>query len=201
MSIEAVAHPATTLRFRLRAATDALHRATERQFALERRIASRAGYRDLLAALYGFHAPLEAALRRIGWSENPGLEQRFCKTRWLAADLRALGVTDAAIHALPHCGDLPALASPSAGFGALYVVEGATLGGQLIVKQLAQRLGIGHEAGGYFFASYGPQIGPMWRSFVAALDAHDGDHAAVERAARAVFRSFGDWLPPIQARP
>lgn len=199
MSIEAVAHPATTLRFRLRAATDALHRATERQFALERRFASRAAYRDLLAALYGFHVPLEAALRSIDWGTGAGLAARLCKSQWLADDLSALGLADAAISALPRCGELPALPSRSAGFGALYVVEGATLGGQLIVKQLQQRLGIGPGTGGYFFASYGSQIGPMWRAFVAALDTHDADHAAVERAARATFRAFGAWLPPESA--
>ena len=196
MSIEAVAHPATTLRFRLRTATDALHRATERRFALERRFATRGAYRDLLAALYGFHAPLEAALRGIDWRAGFDLEARLCKSQWLADDLKAMGLTDAEIAGLPRCRDLPALPSRSAGFGALYVVEGATLGGQLIVKQLQQRLAIGPGTGGQFFASYGPQIGPMWRAFVAALDTHDADYAAVERAARATFRAFGAWLPP-----
>ncbi len=201
MSIESVDHSALSLRFRLRASTAALHRATERVFALDRRFATRTGYRDLLAALHGFHAPIEAALRGLDWTGSAIDAERFCKTTWLAADLAALGLAEADIAALPRCRDLPAITSRAAGLGALYVLEGATLGGQLIVKELKDRLGVTCETGGRFFSSYGKQIGVRWRAFAATLDAFDGDPALVERAAADTFRAFGDWLPPPPGTP
>lgn len=189
-----------TLRFRLKAATGALHRETEKRFALEARIAGRDTYRHLLIALYGFHAPLEEKLGALEFGAALNMSERLIKSDWIAADLEALGVDRGAVATLPRCADLPDLASPSEALGALYVTEGATLGGQLIMRALKDSLGLTPETGGRFFASYGSSIGPMWRRFVSALDGAGADPGmadAVERTATATFRAFSAWLPPV----
>lgn len=189
-----------TLRFRLKAATDTLHRETERLFALEARVAHRDTYRDLLIALYGFHAPLEQKLRELKFATALDMPARLIKSAWIAEDLKALGLDGTAITRLPHCAELPELATTAEAFGALYVIEGATLGGQLITRVIRDRLGLTPENGGRFFASYGAFTGPMWRNFVSALDAEGVDPkqaAIMERAAAGTFNAFCSWLPPV----
>ena len=47
--------------------------------------------------------------------------------------------------------------------GALYVLEGATLGGQVLRREMAQRLGVNADNGGAFLDVYGAETGRRWR--------------------------------------
>jgi len=192
------------LRFRLRAATHDQHRATEDMFALERRIATRASYRDLLVALYGFHAGIERRFRGLGLESALDPEQRLAKAAWIAQDLLALGLQDSDIARIPLCDMLPDIASPAEALGALYVTEGATLGGQVILKEIKARLGLTPDRGARYFASYGMRIGVMWQGFLTVLETEGRDPEAaraMEGAARATFVAFGAWLPPLPKLP
>jgi heme oxygenase len=63
--------------------------------------------------------------------------------------------------------------------GATYVVEGATLSGQVIVKALSADLNLTPGAGLAFFSSYDAEVGRMWREtrdkLAAHADARSGD--------------------------
>ncbi|MDF1586757.1 biliverdin-producing heme oxygenase [Rhodospirillales bacterium YIM 152171] len=185
------------MRERLRRSTATLHRRAEAAMALESRLASPESYRLLLCRLLGLHRPLETAMPRIGWS-GTGIDipaRRKCG--WLEADLRDLGTGEAALAAIPSCPFLPRLESAAAGLGALYVSEGASLGGRIVLRQASQRLGIDARHGGRFFASYGPDTGPMWRACVTALDTLDCRSPAADEAqaaAEAMFVAFETWL-------
>lgn len=124
------------------------------------------------------------------------LTQR-AKAQWLRADLTTLGLSSQDIAALPLTTQLPSIQCPADGFGVLYVLEGATLGGQIILRQIKPRLGLTEHAGAQFFASYGADVGERWRSFTTAMDAH-GDAAckvqAMENAALATFECFLHWI-------
>ena len=196
MTVGTADHRDVSLRFRLRSATADLHHQTEQLFALNERMETRESYRDLLARLYGFHVPMERLLSRIGWDESWDIDRRLGKSRWIAEDLAALGMAPAAIAMLPACRDLPRMDSISRGLGALYVVEGATLGGQVISRALHDRLDVTPQAGGRFFSSYGSRIGSMWREFVAVIDAGCAAVDEVECAAAETFRAFGAWIAP-----
>jgi heme oxygenase len=81
-------------------------------------------------------------------------------------------------------------------FGGLYVTEGATLGGQIISRQLEQMLGLSARRGAAFFTSYGLQVGSMWRSFCATLQAHtpaEKEDLVVD-AAKQTFVCMHQWL-------
>ena len=81
--------------------------------------------------------------------------------------------------------------------GCLYVLEGASLGGQVITRLVQDRLGIGPEDGGAFFYGYGNGTAARWESFRAYLEAYAEEHErqkAIIGAARATFKALGAWL-------
>lgn len=186
-----------SVRFRLRDATAEAHRNVEAAMSLQQRCADRASYRTLLADMWGIYAPLEAALAVVPWDELGIDIERRAKTAWLRSDLLTLGFSNDDIAGLPRATQIPSIHCPADGFGALYVLEGASLGGQLILREVKSSLGLTEIAGARFFASYGAEVGEQWRSFTAALAAYGDSEIKVhlmERAALATFACFLDWI-------
>lgn len=159
-------------------------------------------YTQVLAIYYGFYAPLEARLigaarwDALGFDLIPRL-----KTPLLVRDLAHFGIEGERLRALPACADLPQVADLPAAIGCLYVLEGATLGGQLISRHLAGTLGVGPESGTAFFSSYGPTVGPMWKAFRAFVEEYaPGSEEAIIAGACATFTSLGRWFHEGYAR-
>jgi heme oxygenase (biliverdin-IX-beta and delta-forming) len=185
--------PAPTLHARLRAETRDLHDAVEREFDWAGRIGTRTGYRALLARWWGFHAVWEP---RAAFLLEPALHEPRRKLALLRADLRGLGLADAEIDALPVCRSVPSLRTGAEALGALYVLEGSTLGGQVIARAADEALGLGPEGGCAFFRAYGPRTGAMWRAFRDRLAAvPPAEHESVLLGARATFSCLREWLP------
>lgn len=182
----------------LRERTATLHARVETALDLPSWAADVRSYGRLLTRLLGFYAPMEGRLSSFDWtSVKIDFEQRR-KVPLLAADLRALGCDSGEISAAPECERLPPLPSLAAAFGALYVLEGATLGGQLISKHISDSLRIGPINGGSFHGAYGQNTSARWREFRAAANAHcdeDVDRTdAALAAAVATFEAFDLWL-------
>ena len=78
------------------------------------------------------------------------------------------------------------------------MLEGATLGGQIVARQGHDALGIDAVSGGSFHACYGGRTGEMWRSFRAALESYcgadEGRTGEALEAAAATFEAFERWL-------
>ena len=73
--------------------------------------------------------------------------------------------------------------------GAAYVLEGATLGGQMLLSRI-RRLGFHALHGGVFLNGYGAAHAGMWRGFLELLAARDAaglPRAAARTAACEVF--------------
>ncbi|WP_084760186.1 biliverdin-producing heme oxygenase [Zavarzinella formosa] len=162
---------------KLRSGTSHLHERVERAVGLAGRLGSLDTYGDLLARYYGFYHPLEDRLTALvgDAAGDIDLGPRL-KTSLLVADLLSLGRTDEAIASLPLCGSLPSPTGLDETFGCLYVLEGATLGGQIVRKEVMRLHGLTPDSGCAFFSSYGENVGPMWRGFCAALEAHALSH-------------------------
>lgn len=159
-------------------------------------------YTQVLAVYYGLYAPLEARLigaaqwDSLGFDLTPRL-----KTPLLARDLACFGIAGERLRALPACPDLPRVADLPAAIGCLYVLEGATLGGQLISRHLAATLKIDPEHGAAFFSSYGPTVGPMWKAFRAFVEEYaPGSEDAIVASACATFASLERWFHEGYAR-
>lgn len=174
----------------LRADTAAQHQHLEDIVNIEARIQNHDDYCALLADFYSFYQALEAALEGFDWKTlNHDFEGRR-KCPKLLADLNALGVK-------PHGETAPVRApkTPAQAFGALYVLEGATLGGQIITRQLIEKGYPAEERS--FFGGYGEDNGKMWQSFQMALadyvNTPEREAEAIE-GARQAFTDMANWL-------
>jgi heme oxygenase len=173
----------------LRNETSVAHRRLEARLDLLRPPLQRERFLRVIARLHGFHAVWEAA------AAVPDVRSR---RPHLVHDLRALGLDDPQIAALPHCAPAAGLAgTEEAVLGSSYVVEGSTLGGQAIARALAAAPWL--PAGGLrTFQPYGARTGEMWRAFGAWCDARGSalDWQAVAHGAQAAFAVMEEWLDP-----
>lgn len=84
---------------------------------------------------------------------------------------------------------------PASFLGAMYVMEGSTLGGQYIARHVERVLHLNNGKGSSYFRGYGERTAEMWREFrqvLAAVDESEAD--AVTSAARAMFATFSEWM-------
>ena len=188
---------APTLLEALRTGTALLHVALEKRLPFFSERLDADWYERLLRAYYGFYAPMEAALYDIGLIPEGFDTVLRVKTPTLLNDLRALGLGDTAICALRRCDTLPTFDTPEACLGALYVLEGATLGGQVLRREMALRLNVDADNGGAFLNVYGAETGRRWKDFLDYLGRQPLDACAKQRAveaARSTFSCFEQWL-------
>lgn len=148
----------TRLRQETRPYHDALE-ANEFNQQLKAGMPTEAATARFLAKLYGFVVPFEAQLRAHAEEFGPEWELgRRYRAPLLLLDLPAAAT-------LPLAPNLPPLHTRAQLLGAMYVLEGSTLGGQVISRQLA-KAGIAARA---YFSGHAEQTGPLWKSFVGLL--------------------------------
>jgi heme oxygenase len=188
-------HPAEgSLLAALRAATRTVHERLEAALPLTDPGLTLAAYRVIVEAFHGFYAPLEPRLAKAAELSAGGVPVGGREKRGrLRGDLLALGASDASVDALPLCAAVPDVTTPGAALGCLYVLEGATLGGRVIVRKLRD-LGLGPTTGAAFFDGYGVETGRMWASFCVQLVASPWERAETVAAAVATFVEFERWL-------
>jgi heme oxygenase len=153
---------ADELLVRLRRATAAAHRGVEARL-FPAGLQDRASYVAMLQVLLALHEPVEGWLAKLPGLPALGIdpaERR--KAPRLRADLAALGV-DEPPAARPACGGTSAM--PEA-LGAIYVLEGSTLGGRVLLEQVRVRLG---DVPTNFLLGYGTETARYWRRTRAAL--------------------------------
>jgi len=156
-------------------------------------IRTKADYARLLRIFYGFYKPLEEGIDQyIGEHELPDLQQRR-KTSLILDDLVQLGQPFSDI---PIDASAPSINSIGDAFGAMYVMEGSTLGGKVISKMIASGLGINEQQGLSFFHGYGGETGSRWKTFLARLDVYSDtpEESAVVKTANDVFNRFQHWI-------
>ena len=178
----------------LRASTQPLHDALEARVGLPESAASLNDYRRVLGRFLGFHEPLEAVLAERDWGGFDYAARR--RAGDAAGDLAALGLDEAAVAALPRRrANVPG--SEAEALGMLYVLEGSTLGGQVIRRGLERSFGPEVLGATRFFDGRGAQTGPLWRAFLQQLEAGvrtPDQQAAARRAAESVFRDLLAWF-------
>lgn len=165
---------------------------------------SRGDYRALIEGFFGYYAPLEARLGASPvWAELAFDFAARRKVPRLEKDLVALGLTAGELTRLPRCAKLPELDTLPQVLGCLYVIEGATLGGQVITRHLLATHGITPETGGAFFAGYGAETGPQWQAFGAMITAAAerlGGEGEIIASANRTFETLDRWLFPQTLR-
>jgi heme oxygenase len=186
----------------LRAATSHCHRRLEKRLDLAQRFASRGTYRAYLEVMFGYYAPVEQALSRHPVRHVLADYEERRKAGLLAGDLLALGASPESILALRRCPRLPDCQDEASALGTLYVLEGATLGGQVLLRMVQQRLQLNRESGASYLGSYGPNVSAMWQRFCSSVEnwCIDGTRRAIAAAsAVATFQSLEEWLCGVSA--
>ncbi|MNB74311.1 Heme oxygenase [compost metagenome] len=181
----------------LRAGTAELHIALEKRLPFFSDTLDTQAFVRLMQAYYGFYLPLEnALLRSDAIPADFDLTPRL-KALTLRTDLHALGVSAEALQNLPQCEQLPVIDSSAACLGVLYVLEGATLGGQILRREISTRLGLEADNGAAFLDIYGAATGRRWRDFIEYLGSRPmsaAERGAVVTAAQTTFSCFERWL-------
>ena len=151
-------------------------------------------YRNLLLKLFVFHVAFDAYLAVKGHegiiAEKFYLEGRSKKT-WLAQDVNFMGIDNVAnIRNLSYDDFATLLPSTEHIWGAIYVIEGSTLGGEILAKHFTKTLGLFPETGLRFFTAYGSQTKAKWNETIwqlNALDKQDVRHADIIVGAKRTF--------------
>jgi heme oxygenase len=191
---------ASHIRNALRKATDPIHQRLHAHKGLSSvadGTINRADYEMLLLRLYGFHKPFDGSfdhMDRILHKELELAERRRASS--IVADLSALGCPSSVIESVEICGAVDIPRDIPRFLGALYVVEGSTLGGLQLARALDPLLGNRRE-GRQFFLGYGARHGHMWQQFLRILDEYACDPSAQEpiiAGALETFSIFEQWM-------
>lgn len=187
----------TDVMLRLRKETAGSHARLEKALALLDPPLARERFVTLLERFYGFHAVWEPV---IAPHFDPDFLQPRRRIRLIEADLIALGHHPADTKP-PFCFGAAALGrSPEAALGSLYVLEGSTLGGQVIARGL-QGTGWGERI--RYFNPYGEGTGTMWSALKTLVRTRSGTSSdpKIMAGALATFDLLQDWLSPAFPEP
>ena len=84
------------------------------------------------------------------------------------------------------------------------MIEGATLGGQIITRHLQANLELTPLTGAAFFDGYGARTGGQRKAFCAMLRANAGESVRQDdilTSANQTFETLGQWLFPPTRHP
>lgn len=188
--------PGASAMAELRSACWPVHQRIEKRLDIKLRFGSLAPYRAHLEKMWGFCAGLEESVPATAFRSVLGDYDRRRKVPLLTRDLIALGHDAEGAAGLGRCDLLPR-DDMAAAFGCVYVIEGATLGGQALLPLVESQLGLTAEHGASFLASYGADVGRMWAGFGASLEAwccNAERRASAARAAIETFEALEVWL-------
>lgn len=179
---------------KMRAQLRPYHDSIEQSLDLTRAGVDRRRYLRFLEKSYGFIAACEQRLDIGAAPPSLGIERRL-KAPLLRSNLRALGCSAPAIDRIAFCEQLPHVEHWPAALGYFYVIEGSTLGGQLLARHFRERLGAGDEALA-FLLGYRHDTGLMWKEMVGVLEGAMCGGAAAEAitdSARDTFTLLERW--------
>lgn len=185
----------------LRQATARAHARVESRLGIMRADLTLSAYRQLLTAFYRIYQPLEPLIANASGGEFCGNLPGRQRTAYLLQDLAALGMAAQEISAITDTPHLPPLPTRAHALGAMYVTEGATLGGQFIARHVRAQVGLSPETGLAFFTGGGIEpshVTADWQRFRDFLDAQDASTVnAVTAGALDTFDCFEQTFAEI----
>lgn len=148
-------------------------------------------YGEVLKKFARFFAVYEPHVQSIlaGSSLKEFFENRR-KLPLLQQDLKELALENPA----PAHVDLSYIHNLPTAIGSLYVIEGSTLGGQILTKALKNKFNL-EDSQIHYFAGYRERTGPMWMEFKMLVDNmpyYEIQRAEVISAANQTFRTLID---------
>ncbi len=142
-------------------------------------------YQLFLQAFECFHEVVENQIASL-----PSLYSPVSRSLLLKNDLNSLNITSR----IPIRPELCLDNSEDDFLGLMYVVEGASLGGQVMAKNVYQTLGFTASHGASFLNGKAEQTSFDWKHFLIMLEQHASDSEQCTKAALASFTSLENWL-------
>lgn len=143
-------------------------------------------YLTLLGYFYSFYAPLEKEIVYQLKDSLPDVQKRR-KVALIVDDFAYFGVD---LPHVPSLSELPAIDNYLKAIGTLYVIEGSTLGGQIICNMVSRQLEIIPEGGFDFFSGYGKDTHGMWADFKKFLNSNNLTREEEKEVVKAANRTF-----------
>lgn len=156
-------------------------------------IRTKAEYIELLQLFYSYFGGLEEKINNHITANHLSDYNQRRKSAALAADIQALGGMPVA---KASGNDLPLISNATEAFAALYVIEGSTLGGQIISQMMGRQLDLPNDVGLSFFKGYGDDTDCMWTAFKEALNNHANTKTEQDNVidtANQTFTKFKNW--------
>jgi len=174
----------------LRESTATLHQELEKILIPRiKKASTNAEYISLLKLFYGYYYPLEQHIAAHLDTSFPGGFENRRKAALLLQDMATISAAPVESPALST--DIPEITDNSQALGALYVLEGSTLGGQVISQILSRNITTPEISKALtFFEGYGSNTQTMWESFVHYLDGYNGTDAQKTRLIKAASDTF-----------
>jgi heme oxygenase len=153
------------------------------------------GYRRFLCMLYGFQAPLEAAL-----AATPGMDFEFlaprCKTSRIAGDLLSLGLTRHEHHLLARRQSIGPFENVAQAYGFMYATERLMLPVEALRVRLENEMPVVTGLASQFLYAYSNTAELRWRQFGSVLDraARTFDVEQIVASAKLGIESLQGWL-------
>ena len=150
-------------------------------------------YARLLKMFYGLYAPFEKAIEvYLADSALADFSLRR-KASWILRDY----IFFKGPGEIEQCGGLlPEIQSFHQAIGAMYVLEGSTLGGTYISRMIVQQLNIAPHSGFSFFQGYGDETNSMWQGFLRWLEMPftEEQQQLIISSAENTFVTFNNWI-------
>lgn len=157
-------------------------------------------YKEYLQKLLAIHIPVESiALANKEQWQKYGIEiEQHCRTSMLEDDLKALGIMQK-----PQ----GVLACEDWGFakivGALYVLEGSTMGGQILRERLSYIKGDDGLSATRYFGAYKEKTIPQWLHFSRFIDRYAAENkeesALVYEGAKTIYLAVEEAMHSIDS--
>ncbi len=182
----------------LREETQAQHYALEQNMPWQQICADRRRYVGLLARFYGFFCVWEPTAESQLHRDAREFLQPRRKASLLGNDLRWFGWKEndfATVQQIPS--ERLRLDGQAETLGSCYVVEGSTLGGQILSRMLERQLGLQGGHGYSYFRSYGSGVREAWvqfGDFLSAKLSSGADISAAVAGAKTTFEVLNEWL-------
>jgi heme oxygenase len=177
---------------RLRAETRAEHESVETLLPLTGPGLTREIYGDILICLYSIVRTWEEWAAAHAPANLAEMLRERRRTPLLEADLKFLKKEARFESRRAELASILSRPVNEASFlGAMYVMEGSTLGGQYIARHVEEVLGLEAGPGDAYFRGYGANTGAMWQSFKSLLRDLPEEHSSEAiAAAKGMFGYF-----------
>ncbi len=154
-----------------------------------RGIRTKQDYVNFLKLMYGYYSALEDRVQDYVSDLEIGKRR---KAERLLEDINYFeSSSEGAV-----CQELPPITSHAEALGAMYVMEGSTMGGKIIAKMIEGQAGINGPSGFSFFNGYGEETGKMWEEFKLLLNRplDEMEKLNLILTANRTFKTFSNWI-------